>query len=296
MQVYDHDTLQRFIFENHSVRGAIVRLGASYTEACRLHHYPLAVKKSVGEALAGICLLSSTIKYKGQMTMQTQGDGPMSILLVQCDESLHLRGLAVLKPEKSTEGDFKALVGQGHLILHIDQEASNKRYQGVTEIQEASLAETIGYYFQQSEQLPTMLWLFANEREAAGLLIQQMPGEKEEANFWEHIMTLASTITEKEIFSLSNVDVLYRLFHEEAVRLFDDEVVSFRCRCSKQKMINVLEGLGEKEVQDILEAEGSVSMSCDFCNKQYQFDAVDIKQIFANGDKPEQDDASGVKH
>jgi molecular chaperone Hsp33 len=292
MQTTEQDSLQKFIFEKHQVKGAIIRLDASYREAWRLHSYELPVRKLLGEALASVCLLSSTIKFKGRISLQAQGDGLLPLLLVQSDEGLHVRGLSIAKGE-TKNANYKALLGEGSLMISIDQDNTTERYQGLTKIQGDALSETLEHYFEQSEQLPTRLWLFANEQEVVGLLLQQMPDVGDQSVFWEHVTTLAETITEDELMQLQNVEILHRLFHEEDVRIFESDVVSFRCQCSVEKMTSVLEGLGEKEAQSILDEQGSISINCDFCNKQYQFDAVDVAQIFAAGAKPrnKQDEA-----
>lgn len=283
----DRDTLQRFIFEKHQVRGVLVHLHATYQAALERHDYNLTTSKFVGEALSAAALLSSTIKFKGNFTLQAQGNGPLKVLLAQTNEALQLRGLAI--SEGALRGGFRKLMGDGHLLININPEDAKERYQAVTEITGKNLAHSIEHYFNQSEQLPTRLWLFANKNHAAGLLLQSMPGEPLNSNFWEHVITLANTIKAQELLTLDNKNILYRLFHEEDVRLFEHEPVCFRCTCSLEKMENALLQLGYEEVKDILNKEKTVKVTCDFCNRHYEFDQVDVARLFTGAMAPGSD-------
>lgn len=277
----EHDILQRFLFEESNIRGVIVRLRASYQAVSDRHPYPNLIKELVGEALTAVALLSSTIKFEGLLTLQTQGDGPVSLLVAQSNEQFHLRGLA------KWEGEITSLeqaLGEGNLAITITPK-QGERYQGVVKITSRSLAKTIEDYFQQSEQIPTCLMLSADENIAAGFLLQKMPDSMSltQQDFWDHIVHLTRTLKATELLNLPNQEILHRLYHEENVRLFDAEPVSFRCSCTVERMENAIRLFGYQEALDILKTHKQVVVSCEFCNRHYSFDKVDIERIFAGG-------------
>lgn len=284
----NHDTLQRFTFDKHPVRGVIIHLKATFAKACESTDYSAPAKRFVGEALCAAGLLSSTIKYEGRLTLQVQSNGPLSLLLAQTNEQLHLRGLALEKDELPEQ--LNTAAPNGRLLIDIDPKGAKQRYQAVTEIVGEQLASTLDHYFQQSEQLPTRLWLFSNGEEAAGLLLQQLPkheaedyDESQEHNYWEHLVTLAETLTEEELLGLSSIDVLHRLYHQESVRVYDGEPVCFRCTCSIEKMERAIRQFDRKEIESILTTSKFVEVNCDFCNHSYQFDRVDVARIYSSG-------------
>jgi len=272
--MHNSDTLQRFIFENSNVRGTFVHLGNSYQTARQRYDYPAAVGQQLGQGLAASALLSATIKYQGSLIMQTQSNGPINLLVAQCSHDRHLRGLARWQEEK-------AAFGKGHMTITIDKTAE-ERYQGITELADNSLAHTIENYFQQSEQIQTRIWLAANEEQAVGMLLQHLPGKDIDPDLWERIAQLGQTITDTELLNLPTEEILRRLFHEEDVRLFDPEPISFRCQCSREKVATMLRSLGRDEAHSIIEEEGKIEVGCEFCNQQYTFDAVDAEQLFAS--------------
>jgi len=275
----DHDILQRFIFEKHQVKGALIHLRASYQAAYSRHNYGLATQEFLGQMLAAVGLLASTIKFKGRLTLQLQSEGNVKLLLAQADNQLHLRGLAMGESDVITS--FREAVGKGNLLISIDQANAKQRFQAITAVTGETLSDTLEHYFMQSEQLPTRIWLLANETRAAGLILQKLPKKDDDSNFWSHIETLAQTITKSELLNLANIEILHRLFHEEDVRLFDEEPVSFRCSCSQEKMEAALRQFRQEELNDIIKKEGKVSVTCDFCNRCFEFDLVDIAKVFS---------------
>ena len=277
----NQDTLQRFIFEKHHVRGVIVHLNASFKAALAHRQYNLTIRKLLGETLSAAALLASTIKFKGKLSLQLQGDGPLKLLLAQINDSLQLRCLAMTR--ESVRGGFARVMGKGHLLMNISQDNSTDHYQAVTQLEGKSIADTLAHYFEQSEQLATRFWLFSNKDEAVGLLLQCMPGEPKGSLFWEHVNVLAQTITAKELLSLPNHTILHRLFHQEDVRIFEEEMISFRCNCSVEKMETALLQLGKQDAEELIKEEGNVKINCDFCNRDYVFDAVDVAHLFAKG-------------
>jgi len=272
--MHNSDTLQRFIFENSNVRGVFVHLGNSYKTARQRYDYPAAIGQQLGQGLAASALLSATIKYEGSLIMQTQSNGAINLLVAQCSHDRHLRGLVRWQEENAN-------FGKGHMTITIDKTAE-ERYQGITELAHNSLAQTIENYFLQSEQIQTHIWLAANEGQAVGMLLQHLPGKEVDPDLWDRIAQLGQTITEEELLTLPTEEILRRLFHEEDVRLFEGEPVSFRCSCSREKVATMLRSLGRDEARSIIAEEGKIEVGCEFCNQQYAFDAVDTEQLFAS--------------
>ncbi len=274
------DTLQRFLFENSHVRGIFIHLGNSYQTALNRYEYPAQVGEQLGQALVASALLSATIKFDGSLIMQTQSSGLINMLVAQCSHNQHIRGLARWQEALLSDQPSNPY-GEGHMTITIDQK-NEERYQGIVSLAGGSLARAIENYFKQSEQIQTHIWLAADENQAVGMLLQHLPGREPDQDLWNRIETLGTTLTREEMLSLSTVEVLHRLFHEEEVRLFEDEPISFRCSCSRDKVANMLRALGADEIRDILKEEGKISVGCEFCNQQYEFDAVDAEELLAS--------------
>lgn len=283
------DTLQRFLFENSNIRGILVHLRASYQTTRERYEYPDAVASQLGQTLTASVLLGATIKFQGSLIMQIQSQGPINMLVAQCTHDRHIRGLARWQGE--IEGDtLGENYGEGRIVITIAGDKFEDRYQGIIGLEGRVLAEALEHYFVQSEQLDTRLFLVADNQQAVGMLLQRLPGERgreeDESEFWHHIEALGSTITSEEMLQLESQEILHRLFHEEDVRLFDPEPVSFRCTCSREKITGMLRSLGLDEARQIVQDEGSVHVSCEFCNHQYDFDSVDVEEIFASDIPP----------
>lgn len=275
----DQDSFRRFIFEDIGVRGELVRLDASWQAVLERHPYPAAVSSQLGQALAAVLLLSATIKFKGSLILQAQSAGPLHTLVAQATHHRAIRGLAQWREPVPT-GNLSDIYGAGRLVLTIQNEGSEP-YQGIVALEGANLADAIQSYFSLSEQLATRLWLAADDQRAAGLFIQELPAQGGGATDWERIILLADTVTEPELLRLPDETLLYRLFNEEQVRLFDPEPVTFRCACSRERIETVLKGLGRTEVESVLQEQGAVDVGCEFCNRRYHFDAVDIQALFS---------------
>jgi len=282
----DTDCLHRFLFEHSDVRGELAHLDATWQAVLERKAYPPPVRDLLGQAIVAATLLSATIKIDGSLKLQLQGDGPLSLLLVEVTARRTLRGLAHWDGEVPA-GTLLDQVGNARLTLTIDPESGGKRYQGLVAIEKESLKATLEDYFQQSEQLATRLWLAANEERACGMLLQRLPGKDVDDEDWEHDVCLGETISADELLQLPTRDLLHRLYHEQDVRLFEAEPVSFRCACSRERIETMLRGLGYTEVQDILEEQGNVSVNCEFCALGHVFDPVDVERLFAAADQPE---------
>jgi molecular chaperone Hsp33 len=282
----DDDSLHRFVFEHTEVRGELVRLDASWRAVLERQAYPAPVRDLLGQALAAATLLSATIKIDGFLHLQLQGDGPLELLLVEVTAQRTVRALARWSGQVPP-APLGAQVGKAALTLTIDPGRGGERYQGLVAVQQDSLAATLEAYFRQSEQLPTRLWLAADAQRASGMLLQRLPGPRPDPDAWNREVLLGATLSEPELLQLGARELLRRLFHEQDLRLFDSEPVSFRCRCSRQRIETVLRGLGRAEVRDIVREQGEVSVTCEFCSQTYVFDAVDVERLFATSEQPE---------
>ena len=291
----DGDTLRRFVFERFPVRGYLVRLDASWRAMTEHHQYPPAVRGTLGEAAAATVLLGATLKFEGLLTLQLQGPGPLHLLVVQATHRHALRGVARWRGELGDAG-LEALTGGGRVTVTVENADRSSRYQGVVPLSGARLADCFEDYFARSEQLPTRLWLAAGEERSAGLLLQRLPSgaaasaeELEHASAegdedWNRVRLLAATLTDAELLELPTRELLRRLFHEEDVRLFEPDPVYFQCTCSRERVSGILRSLGAGEVREILAERGSVEVRCEFCNRAWQYDAVDVEGLFADGE------------
>jgi molecular chaperone Hsp33 len=275
----DRDLIRRFIFEHSAVRGHIVHLDSAWVAMCEHHSYPPAIRGLLGEAAAATALIASTRKFDGTLTLQLQGPGPMHLLVAQCSHGFAVRGVARWN-RTVDEGALSEMAGEGRLTVAVETAETGARYEGVVPLQADRLAQCLEAYFRDSEQLPTRIWLAATPTRAAGLLLQRLPGEETSQESWQRVEHLASTLTVDELLELPQAEVLRRLFHEEDVRVFEPAPVFFKCKCSRERVIELLRALGHDEIRSLLAERGSVDVRCEFCNRAYQFDAIDSEQVF----------------
>ncbi len=279
----DQDYLQRFIFEQLGLRGEWVRLQQSWLDSRQnLTISSSAVESLFGQALAASVLLSATIKYKGSLILQAQGQGALKAVVAQCTHDRKVRGW--MRSEGAIAGStLREMMGGGHLAITIESEISDP-YQGIVGLDDESLAANLKTYFSQSEQLNTQLWLFADHQFAAGLLLQEVPDRKLSSEDWERVCMLAETITVEEIMQLDSEELLYRLFNEEQVRVYEPESIEFGCTCSREKTAATLLSLGQDELHSILAEKDIISVGCQFCGEHYEFDKVDVENLLQNPD------------
>jgi molecular chaperone Hsp33 len=275
----EQDLLRRFLFEDLGVRGEWVKLTTSWQAAKQHQQGSQNAQLQLGQALAAVVMLSATVKFNGSMILQAQGDGNIKALVAQSTHDRKIRGL-IRSNDHVPMGSLETLFGQGQLVLTIEPEWGQP-YQGIVPLLGRNLAAALQTYFEQSEQLKTRLWLFANETHAAGLLLQELPSQHSYKADWERIEILADTVTEQELLELDCENLLYKLFNEEKVRLFDAEPVEFQCACSRSRIERTLRALGREELEDILQEHGTIQVGCEFCNEQYLFDTVDIETLLS---------------
>jgi molecular chaperone Hsp33 len=312
-----HDTLQKFIFDNAAVRGEFVEISDTWREIQSRHAYPPAVKTVLGEMVAAAALLSANLKFNGAIIMQIHGDGPVRLLVVECDSELRLRATAKLA-EGAQIADGASLTallnasGKGRFVITLDpldKMPGQQPYQGIVPLDGESMATVIENYMLRSEQLDTRLWLGADDQVSRGLLLQKLPrhsgqddqskqsSEAEDLETWNRAVMLASTLKQPELLGTDIQTLMNRLFWEETIRVFDPAHPRFHCSCTREKVGNMLKILGRAEVESALEDLGHLGINCDFCGKHYEFDKVDCAQLFAS-DTPVETliAASDVKH
>lgn len=279
------DHLQRFIFDDTDIRGEIVGLDKTTQRIYENHHYPSSIRRLLGEFIAATSLLSRTLKFSGILTLQARGDGDLPLIMAEISHQKKIRAIAQYNEKIDLSGrSLSDLLGQGVLSIIIDPD-NGERYQGIVALEGETLAEYLESYFQQSEQLPTKVWLSSDDNRASGLLLQRLPQQiaSQEANddTWETQAHLASTITDDELLNLPRETLLTRLFGELGVRAFEPEAIQFGCRCSKARSSTALKHLERQELEGILEEEGSITVDCHFCGHQYHYDRKDIDPLFA---------------
>ncbi|WP_318375067.1 Hsp33 family molecular chaperone HslO [Enterobacter sp.] len=280
-----HDQLHRYLFENYAVRGELVTVSGSLQHILENHDYPQPVKMILGELLVATSLLTATLKFAGDITVQLQGDGPMSLAVINGNNRQEMRGVARVQGDVPDDADLKTLIGNGYLVITIAPE-EGERYQGVVGLEGDTLAECLEDYFMRSEQLPTRLFIRTGvvdgKAAAGGMLLQVLPAQDTQANDFEHLATLTDTIKLEELTTLPANDVLWRLYHEEEVTLYDPQDVVFKCTCSRERCAGALRTLPDEEIDSILAEEGEIDMHCDYCGNHYLFNSMDIAEIRNN--------------
>lgn len=279
----ERDRQQKFLVESCDVRGHFVQLDDTWQDATARTAYPPAVKQILGEAFVAATLLASTIKFDGKMTMQVRGQGPIHLLVVQVSNEGSVRGLARWTDEPADQNLMSAFGKDARMIISIEANKYAEPYQGIVPLEGDCLADALQSYFKTSEQLPTQLFLAVSESSAAGVLVQKLPVEERtyhDSDGWQRATTLCETLSSEELCGDEIQVLLHRLFHEERVRLFDAQSVRFHCSCSRERTNGMLIGLGADEVNDIIEEQGKVEITCEFCDSLYAYDAVDVLALF----------------
>jgi molecular chaperone Hsp33 len=298
------NVVRRFIVENEPVRGYWISMDSAWQELRAHHQYPPAVRELLGEAVSAALLLAATLKFEGTLTFQLEGDGAVRLLVAQCTNDFRVRAVARVQNEAEFAsgaavlggpGGFRRLVGQnGRIIVTVEAAEREMRYQGVVPLTGESLAECLETYFASSEQLPTRVRLASDDNRSMGLLVQRLPGaggiDAEEgssaAAAWTAAQRAISDVTAPELLHLSITDFLQKRFAAQDVRVFTGSPVTFECRCSLERVEGLLRALGIDEVRDVIREEGAVSVTCEFCNRPYRFDAVDVERLFDPGTPP----------
>jgi molecular chaperone Hsp33 len=302
--------LHKFLFEGLPVRGMLVRLTDSWQEVLKRRATrgatPPPVRRLLGEMAAAATLMQANIKFNGALVLQAQGDGPVRLAVAEARSDLSFRVTATLVGEVADDAQLQAMLnvhGHGRCAITLDPQdrlPGQQPYQGIVPLHGdrreplQELAQVLEHYMLQSEQLDTRLVLAADDRLAAGLLIQRLPTEGE-GNLggrsvredligvdegFNRIAHLTATLTREELLTLDAPTLLRRLYWEEPLGLFEPLHPRFACTCSRQRVAGMLAGLGRAEVDGIVAEQRQVEVGCEFCGLQYRFDAVDVAGLF----------------
>jgi molecular chaperone Hsp33 len=305
------DVVVPFSVEPLDVRGRVVRLGPSVDHILKQHKYPPPVARLVGEAAVLTVLLGTSLKMEGRFQLQTRSDGLVSMLVVDFDAPDRIRAFAQFDPERVAQADANAeLLGKGHLAFTIDQGSDMSRYQGIVALEGQGLGEAAHQYFRQSEQIPTLVRLAVAESitgtgttwRAGGFMVQFLPVSAErqrqidldpgdapsgavlpeinEDDAWTEAKALAATIEDHELVdpTLSSERLLYRLFHERGVKVFEHQSVRNACRCSRDGIANMLRNFSKQERQDMVGDNGRIGVTCEFCSSFREFDPKEFEE------------------
>ncbi len=282
-----NDKLHRFLFDKDNIRGEITQLTDTWKTILSHHQYPQVIRDYLGQVVAASVLLSATLKFEGSLTVQANGDGALNLMVVECRNDFSVRAIAKYREPLplpgSDESSLKQLLGNGTLVITIEQAVTNERYQGIVSLEGNSIEEFLQGYLERSEQLKTRIFLAADQYAVGGLLLQQLPGRYyADPDSWDRITHLGSTIRQDELLTLNVREILHRLYHEEDIHLFKAETVSFQCSCSRKKVSNMLRSITQQEAADILREQGNISVDCEFCGQSYEFDEIDMAEIYTD--------------
>ena len=297
------DKLHRFFLENLNIRGEWVSLKKSWQEIQDSADYPTPVRRVLGEALAAVSLLAESLKFDGSLTLQIRGTHPVTMLVVQASSEGDIRGIAKWQGDVPDTATFSELFGAGTIVISVENKPKSganqgEQYQSLASLEGDSLATCLKEYFAQSEQLETQLWLAVSDDTVAGLMLQSVPNDDknkahanvdqiDQQNNWDHASILADSLSEDELLGLDVKTLLHRLYHEEDLRLYDAKSLRFKCSCSQRKIEQMIYALGETDANALLEEQGSISVDCEFCNKHYELDKIDVAKLFSGGMMPD---------
>lgn len=278
------DSIQRFLFEKTDIRGAIIRLDSSFEQLIAAANYSPKQQDLLAEFAIASVLLASQLKFSGRVSLQARsGDG--LLIVAECQDQKFYR--AVIEGE-STNWDFASIFANNAVLALTLEPENGQRYQGIVPLEKPTLAGCLEDYFLQSEQLPSWFHFAKLGNNVAAIMLQALPmqickNEAQRDEDWQRVKHLAETVSPEEMLVLAFDEILYRLYHEETVRVFDAQPVSFRCSCSQEKMERALLNLGEQELLEIIEEQGAIDTQCHFCHRSYHFEKAEIELLLRGG-------------
>ncbi|MDP2826644.1 MAG: Hsp33 family molecular chaperone HslO [Sulfuritalea sp.] len=277
------DAVHGFLLEDLDIRGALVQLGPSWATIAGRRNYAAPVRELLGELAAVTALIGSNLKTPGRLSFQVQGHGPVSMLVMDCNEQLHLRGMAKSELAADAEAHVAGvadLLGDGRLVLTLQPQTAQTPYQSVVPLAGNTLAAIFEHYLAQSEQQPARLWLAATADTACGLFLQKLPGaDLRDADGWNRIEQLAATVRPEEL-ALPPEILLTRLFNEETVRLYPPRAAAWHCPRDEEKVRNMLLSLGREEVESMLADAEAIAIEDEICGHEYRFGPEIVDELF----------------
>ena len=277
--------LHRFLFKEHNIRGEHLRLTNAWQEMIAERHYPPMLTQFLGELTAVSVMLASGMKHRGKLTLQMMGEGAIHLLVVEVTHDLKIKGVAKTQEALPDHASLKELIGSGQILVTLENDDTNTLYQSYVPQEGETVAEAFEAFMSQSNQLPTKLWLAADDQAVAGVFLQKMPDtDEKDADAWNRITHLASTVKTEELLSLDAQSLLHRLFHEETLELYPEQSVTYECLHDKSKIDAMLINLGREEVNQILDKEGEVVIHNEMCNRHERYSKEDIERLFAEAE------------
>ena len=280
--------VRRFLFEHLDIRGALVHLGDSWQQMQVDRDYQPTVAQLLGETAAVAALIGAQLKQPGRLTLQLRGNGPIQLLVMDCNEQLQMRGMARSNPVV-LPAPVPELLGAdqgGQLMISLDLPDARHPWQSFVPMVGDSIAAIFEHYLEQSEQQPSRLFATASPRAAACLFLQKMPqAESHDTDGWQRITQLAATVKPAELLELDPEALLGRLFHEEmathGIRIYEPVPVTYHCPEDWTKVRDMIRGLGRTDAETILREHGEILIRDDICNRSYRFSAEDVAELFA---------------
>lgn len=281
----ESDLQIRFLLPKAGVRGVLVHLDASWRELLAHQAYPPATAELLGQACTAAVLFTGHTKVDGRLSVQLRSSGPLRTLFAECTAAGTLRGIAQLADGHDVPRELSALGDDAMLAITIENPGLDprepQRYQSLVDLRAPTLAEAFEDYFRQSEQLPTRLLLASDGQRTAGLMLQKLPGDEGDEDGWNRVGALFDTLGEDELLATAPHTLLHRLFHEEAPERMAERALRFACSCSRERVEAMLQSLGQEEATAAL-TDGMAEVRCEFCGQSYQFDATQIRELFAS--------------
>ena len=276
------NTINRFLFKDLDIRGQHLSLIDTWQDMIQNRGYSVLVRQLFGELSALAIFLANGIKHKGKLTLQVQGSGIVSLLLVEVTSDLKIRGM-VRSDSIIEEGDsLDKILGEGQIVATLYNSQTDHSFQSLVPINQKGLIATFEDYFFQSEQLESRLWVSSTQENLCAMLLQKMPeADQHDSEGWHRVGTLSDTITQDELNSLDAESLLHRLFHEETLQLFNADWVGYECEKNKERFEKIIYDLGEQDARDLLKERGEIAIHNEICNEHLFFDEQDIDRIFA---------------
>ncbi|MDY0137251.1 MAG: Hsp33 family molecular chaperone HslO [Thiomicrospira sp.] len=275
------DVIQRFLFKEHAIRGQYLHLDQAWLSMLNERHYPASLVRLLGELTAFSALLANGMKYEGRLTLQVQGNGPVNLLVVDIDHQLHLRGLA--KTQAPLEGldNANQLLGDGQILVTLENRQTDHFYQSYVPREDDDLTVDLQGFLTQSEQLESRLFIALNDQAIGALYLQKMPEtDGHDADAWDRISHLASTVKKDELLNLDIHSLLTRLFHEEQVELYPPRSLEYVCPRNREQIATMIKALGEEQARQILAEQGEIVVFNDMCNYHERFNQADLDDLF----------------
>jgi len=276
------NTIRRFLFKDLNIRGQHLSIDQVWQSLIKDRGYTAQVKQLFGELSALAIMLANGLKHKGKLTIQYQGDGVVSLLLVEVTHDMKIRGMVRSDGTIKETDNLDDILGEGQMVVTLYNAQTDHSFQSLIPRNSLGLISTFEDYFSQSEQLDSKLWVSSTKENLSAMLIQKMPEVKNnDEEGWNRITALANTTTDEELCSLDAEQLLHRLFHEETVQLFEQNQIDYECQQDRERFEKIIFDLGEKDARNLLEERGEISIHNEICNQHLFFNKQDLDRIFS---------------